>query len=77
MNEFEKKCYGISEKQIKQQYMSRSDLLEMTVMGLLSDCQELIGGATMKSATSETLRKQLNIAKYILSEMIDQRMERV
>lgn len=73
MTKFEATVYGISQEQIKQQYMRRTDLLEMTVMGLLSDVQEL----TAESAVSETVRKQLNIAKFILSEMIDQRMERV
>jgi hypothetical protein len=40
----------------------------MVVMGILSDCQEL--GAMNKT---EMVRKQLNVAKFILSEMMESR----
>jgi hypothetical protein len=40
--------------------------LEMVVMSILSDAQEL---AAM--GDKESVRKQLNIAKYILSEMME------
>ena len=72
MTEFETNCYGISEQQIREQYMqsitARLSGLEMVVMGILSDAQEL--AAMGQSAAT---RKQLNIAKFILSEMMDQR----
>ena len=42
--------------------------LEMVAMGVLSDAQEL-----MAMGHSDAARKQLNIAKFILSEMMDQR----
>ena len=81
MNEFEKNCYGMTEADIREEYMNGNTAkfsgLEMVVMGILSDCQELQGRQLGISNTDETIRKQLNIAKYILSEMIDQRMERV
>jgi hypothetical protein len=41
--------------------------LEMVVMGILSDCQHAPG--------SEMTRKQLNVAKFILSEMMKARMK--
>lgn len=75
MTEFEKNCYGMSEADIRSQYMeSKFAGLEMVVMGILSDCQEMI---VMKNPTiptpytDESIRKQLNRAKFILSEMID------
>ena len=37
-------------------------------MGILSDCQEL--GAMGRT---EAVRKQLNVAKFILSEMMDRK----
>jgi hypothetical protein len=36
----------------------------------LSDCQELLGSGRM-NGMPETIRKQLNVAKFILSEMMD------
>ena len=47
--------------------------IEMTVMGILSDCQEMIAlkNPSIPSPESdEYIRKQLNIAKFILSEQI-------
>ena len=72
ITEFETKCYGISQADIRRQYMgsitARFSGLEMVVMGILSDCQEL--GAM---GHNETVRKQLNIAKFILDKMMDAR----
>ena len=71
MTEFEQKCYGMSADDIRDEYMhSLTGKLagqEMVVMSILSDVQELVamGGHT------ETVRKQLNIAKFILCEMQD------
>lgn len=84
MTEFEKNCYGMTEQDIREQYMesitARFSGLEMVAMGILSDCQEMIA---MKNPTipapntDEFIRKQLNVAKFILSEMMDQRMKEV
>lgn len=80
MTEFETKCYGMSQDDIREQYMesitAKFSGLEMVVMGILSDCQEMIA---MKNPTipapntDELIRKQMNIAKFILSEMIEAR----
>ena len=78
MTEFEKNCYGMSTEDIREDYMNgltaRFSGLEMVVMGILSDCQEMIA---MKNPTipspnaDERIRKQLNVAKFILSEMME------
>ena len=75
MTEFEKNCYGMSTADITKQYMNSITAkftgLEFVVMGLLSDAQEL-----QKFGHAQALdqsRKNMNIAKYILSEMMDQR----
>ena len=78
MTDFEKNCYGMTQTAIRNQYMNGSTAqfsgLEMVVMGILSDCQDMIAmkNKTIASpATDEYIRKQLNIAKFILSEMMD------
>ena len=80
MTDFETKCYGMSEADIRSQYMesmtAKTCGLEMVVMGILSDCQEMQAMnnpmiASMRS--NEYVRKQLNVAKFILSEMMDQK----
>ena len=79
MTEFEKKCYGMSESDIREQYMNsitaKFSGLEMVVMGILSDSQEFLvmdRRYTFKvTDRSEAVRQQLNIAKFILSEMMD------
>ena len=73
--EFEMKCYGMSTADIRKQYMqsitAKLSGLEMVVMGLLSDAQEL---QTFNHAQAlDQSRKNMNIAKYILSEMLDQK----
>lgn len=76
MTEFESKCYGISEATIREQYMNsftgRMTGLEMVAMGVLSDAQELMTFGN-EQATDQA-RKNINIAKFILSEMMDARM---
>jgi hypothetical protein len=73
MTEFESKCYGMSEVDIREQYMesitAKFTGLEMVAMGVLSDAQEL-----MAMGQTEPARKQINIAKFILSEMMDARV---
>ena len=76
MTEFENKCYNITEQEIREQYMqsitARCSGLEMVVMGIMSDCQEMMAMGT-GSRSVEYVRKQMNIAKFILSEMMDSR----
>jgi hypothetical protein len=73
MTEFETKCYGMSEQAIRDQYMNsitaKMSGMEMVVMGILSDCQEL----SSWSNSNESVRQQLNIAKFILCEMMDEK----
>ena len=75
MTEFEKNCYGISAAEIREEYMqsitAKLSGLEMVVMGLLSDAQEL--QSFNHAQALDQSRKNMNIAKFILSEMIDQR----
>lgn len=77
MTEFEKNCYGISEADIREQYMNsltaRLSGLEMVAMGVLSDAQELLTFGHAQA--TDQARKNMNIAKFILSEMMDARMK--
>ena len=70
MTEFEKNCYGMTEADIREEYMNsitaRFSGLEMVVMSILSDAQELLA-----MGRSEDSRKQMNVAKFILSEMME------
>ena len=65
--------YGMTEQDIREQYMdsltAKLSGLEMVVMGVLSDAQELLA-----MDRSESARKQMNVAKFILSEMMDQKV---
>jgi hypothetical protein len=74
MTEFETNCYGMSTDDIRTQYMesltARFSGQEMVVMGILSDCQEMMAMGTGPRSV-EYVRKQMNIAKFILSEMIE------
>ena len=69
MTEFESRCYGMSEDDIRDEYMhsltGKLSGQEMVVMSILSDAQELLAMGRQESA-----RKQMNIAKFILSEML-------
>lgn len=62
--------FGISVDDIRTGYLESTTAkfsgLEMVVMSILSDAQEL---AAM--GDKESVRKQLNVAKYILSEMME------
>ena len=73
MTEFEKKCYGMTEARIRKEYMdsltAKFSGNEMVVMGILSDCQEML----VSGFSKEDIRKQLNVAKFILSEMMDEK----
>jgi len=78
MTEFESKCYGMSEADIREEYMesitAKCSGLEMVVMGILSDTQEMVAMNSDHTRAKEYSRKQLNIAKFILCEMMDARV---
>ena len=66
------KMFGMTEDAIRDEYMdsitAKFSGLEMVVAGILSDCQELTA-----MGRSEQVRQQLNVAKFILFEMIDKK----
>lgn len=72
MTDFEKNCYGMSEADIRERYIKSLTAvcsgMEMVVMGILSDCQEMMEMGTGPRSV-EYVRKQMNVAKFILSEM--------
>jgi hypothetical protein len=76
MTEFETKCYGMTEADIREEYMNsitaRCSGLEMVAMGVLSDAQELMTFGNAQA--TDQARKNINIAKFILSEMMDSRI---
>ncbi len=78
MTEFESRCYGMSEADIRDQYMDSLTAkfvgLEMVAMGVLSDAQELISFG--HDQAYDQARKNINIAKFILAEMMDARREK-
>jgi hypothetical protein len=65
--------YGMAEETIRTEYMEsftgRECGMEMVVAGILSDCQELLSMDPERAA--EKIRKQLNVAKFILFNMQD------
>jgi len=71
MTEFERNCYGISEAQIRREYMesitARLSGLEMVAMSILSDAQEMLE----HGMTQDRIRKQINIAKFVLGEIME------
>ena len=71
---WELQAYGMTEKDIREQYMesitAKFSGLEMVVMGILSDTQEMIAMGTGPRSV-EYVRKQMNIAKFIVSEMME------
>lgn len=70
----ETKMYGMTAVQIRTQYMesltAKMSGQEMVVMGILSDCQELMA-MDAGPRTVERVRQQMNVAKFILCEMMD------
>ena len=73
MNDFEKQCFGVSAADIRDVYMNsltaKLSGIEMVVMGLLSDAQELQTFGNDQALDQS--RKNMNIAKFILSEMME------
>ena len=71
MTDFEKNCYGMTEQDIREQYMdsitAKFSGLEMVVMSILSDAQEMLAMGFDK----DQVRKQMNVAKFILSEIME------
>lgn len=63
----------MSESAIREEYMNsitaKFSGLEMVAMSVLSDAQELMAMDRVEQA-----RKQINIAKFILSEMMEARV---
>jgi hypothetical protein len=63
--------FGMSKTDIRDQYINsitaKLSGMEMVVMGILSDCQEMQNYGV---DTKERIRKQLNVAKFILAEMM-------
>jgi hypothetical protein len=79
-NANEVKMYGTTEQQIRDQYMNsitaKCSGLEMVVAGILSDCQEMIAmknPSIPSPLTDELIRCNMNIAKFILFEMMDEK----
>jgi len=68
-NEIE--MFGMTEAEIREEYMesltAKLSGIEMVVAGILSDIQEL----TAMGYDKEYIRKQLNVAKFILFEMME------
>ena len=66
MTEFEKNCYGMTEADIKEEYLNsltaRLSGVDMVVASILSDCQEMLAMGYDKDA----IRQQLNVAKFCL-----------
>lgn len=81
MNLFiDERMYGMSEDSIRKVYIESPTAklcgLEMVVASMLSDIQELIcmkGADFMRDDLNERVRKELNIAKYILGEIMDEK----
>ena len=69
MTEFEKQCYGMTEQDIREQYLesitAKLSGTDMVVAGILSDVQEMLA---VGYYDNDTIRKQLNIAKFCLFE---------
>ena len=81
MTQQEQAIYGMSTEDIRTQYMDSIQAIagqEMVVASILSDCQEMLAHMPKDIApiSKERIRKQLNVAKFILFEMLDQK-ERV
>jgi hypothetical protein len=68
MTEFEKNCYGMTEADIREEYLNsltaKLSGIDMVVAGILSDCQEML----LMNYDNDSIRKQLNIAKFCLFE---------
>jgi hypothetical protein len=70
------KMYGMTEADIREEYMdsltAKFSGLEMVIAGVLSDCQELTA-----MGRDEAVRQQLNVAKFMLFEIMDAKRKAV
>ena len=75
MRKDQERMFGMSEEDIREQYMNgltaKLSGLEMVVAGILSDAQELL-----QMNRNDEARKMMNIAKFVLFEMMDARREK-
>jgi len=69
--------YGMTVEDIQEQYMesltAKFSGLEMVVAGILSDNQAMLAMGAGPNAV-EYVRKRMNVAKFILSEMMKAKM---
>lgn len=76
MTDADFQMFGMSKADIRDQYINsitaKLSGMEMVVMGILSDCQEMQNYGV---DTKERIRKQMNIAKFILAEMIQEKRQ--
>ena len=74
MTEFEKNCYGMTQEDIREEYLNgltaKLSGVEMVIAGILSDCKEMLEMGYDK----DVIRKQLNIAKFCLFETQEERV---
>lgn len=75
MTEFEMQCFGMSEADVREQYLNgltaRLSGVPMVVASILSDCQEMLE----MGYDADLIRKQLNIAKFCLFDEEKQKRE--
>lgn len=76
MTDADFQMFGMSKADIRNQYINsitaKLSGMEMVVMGILSDCQEMQNYGV---DTKERIRKQMNIAKFILAEMMQEKRQ--
>jgi hypothetical protein len=76
MTDADFQMFGMSKADIRDQYINsitaKLSGMEMVVMGILSDCQEMQNYGV---DTKERIRKQMNIAKFILAEMMQEKRQ--
>ena len=82
MTKSELDCYGMSQADIRDQYINGISAkivgVEMVVMGILSDCQEMMARKNPSISSpnvDEFIRKHLNIAKFIIAEQLQTKMK--
>ena len=77
MTEADFAMFGMTKADIRDQYINSISAklvgVEMAVMGILSDCQEMMARKNPSIPSpnvDEFIRQQLNVAKFILGEMM-------
>lgn len=77
-SKFELQAYGMSEESINKLFLENTlTEVEMVIAGLLSDCQELLPQDEdgKMTNTDDMIRKNLNIAKFILFKKLREARE--